>query len=270
MKQELMNTCLKNISKIRKGIILRVFLEKVLLNDNPIGDIVYEKLITYLYVVGACRRNSVWTETVACMYEYCYLLGYKSNQIAQDKKKRIIGLVTRRGYSLWDMVKNNITDILTCYIDCEINMDYIPDIILDEAISMVDLVHFSKDDIGFAYTLYLASPIASLSSGLEELPLGKIPGYLRPYKDYRFPLLQYLDKMDKNLQRVCTAILKEFDPNTGTITEECMENVLDLQRMNGERFPSMESINRFKGQTIDPVFQAVCEAMQSVSLECSK
>lgn len=270
LKQQLMSICLKNASKINKGIILRVFVEKVLLDHNSIGDVVYEKLITYLYVVGACHRNSVWTETIACMYEYCYLLGYKSNQIDQDKKKRIIGLVTRHDHSLWDIVRDNITHILTYYIDCEINMDYIPVIILDKAISMVDSVHFSKDDIGFAYTLYLASPIASLSSSLEELPLGEIPGYLKPYKDYRFPLLQYLDKMDKNLQRACTAILKKFDPNTGTITEECMENVLDLQRMNGERFPSMESINRFKGQTIDIVFQAVCAAMQSVSLECSK
>lgn len=201
------------------------------------------------------------------MYKYCYILGNKSNRTDLEKKKRIINLVTKYDISLWDMVSDNITDILSYYVNSAINPDYIPDIILDRAISVVDSVHFSKDEIGFAYKLYLASPIASISSGLEELPLSKIPGYLKPYKDYRFPLLQYLDKMDTNLQRVCTKILKEFDSDTGTITKACMEDVLDLQRMNGERNPISESIHYHRGQTIDPVFQALCEVMQGVSQE---
>ena len=271
LKQNQNNAYLKKSSRIRKGIILRMFLEKVILNYNPIGEVVYNKLINYLYISGVHSNNTYWRETIACMYKYCYLLGNKSNCIDLEKKKRIISLVTEYDISLWVMVRNNITDILSYYVNCTINPDYICDIILDRVISAVDSIQFCKDEIGFAYKLYLASPIASISSGLEGLSLSEIPDYLRPYKNYSFPLIRYLHKMDVNLRRVCIEILKEFDSNDNiTITNACMEDVLDLQRMNGQRNPTFESIYFHKEQTITPVFRAIYEAMYFVSQECSK
>lgn len=268
------NVCQTKTSKIKKGIILKVFINEVLLSQNPLGDTLYEKLLGKLFLDSCLSRNNTRLETIACMYKYCYLLGVKSDYTDTESKKRIISLVTRitsiysmSNVSLWNMVEHDIIDILSYYVKNAINPDYSSDLIFKDAISPLDSIYY-VDNIRFAYQFYLASPIATISEDVARA--SAFPLAYKQFLNYRFPLLQFLDNMDANMQDVCTTLLKEFDPNTGAITEDCIKNVLDLKEMNGEHNISPQYINYFEKQTVEPVYQAVRDALKTASPERCK
>lgn len=254
----------------KKSVVLMLFYRNILKDTGEEWKRVYRMILQHL--CHSAMYDEVNTlEIAACMLkEWCRVAKYGDswNLDIVEHSKYMIAMKYKEtalyGCNLREIVDHNAVEVVDYYVQ---RTAFVKN--SDDAAKLAKGFwdwHYTSGntftDIGFAYRFYLVSSIPSMCNFCERNPELALKPMLAQYSGYQFPLLEHLREKDQETARVCRVLMKDFDPNTGEITSECMEDVRMIGEMMHGSKPMEQLISHYKDISMIPIFQAISQYLK--------
>lgn len=260
----------------RGSLIISLFYDTMMFPGAPAFDEVYKKLIKHLYEAAGRKNLEAFKVAVYLFKGWCEYgkAGYVWDAARLGRSKTMAAIGEPNSIagknSLNEIVNGSHLDSVECYVKQAVGManinaaDLGRDDITAWTKSQIGMTEpFSEfTTIGFAYRFYLASKIPGLCGMLDANPERYDEPIFSEYRDYKFPLLEYLTEVNPGLQHICEELLGSFDRETGEIKEACMKDVLMIGEIMEAKFCTEENIRKNKDISMIPVYQAITEYLE--------